>query len=86
MRVIGGTQDRGGDKLNAQCKEEKKNYSVSQSTVTTHQKKKKKLTLGPQEQDRLKVIMNKYLFLLSQCSSSKFFQERVELKMIYMMK
>lgn len=48
--------------------------------------KKEKITLGPQEQDRLKVIMNKYLFLLSQCSSSKFFQERVELKMIYKIK
>lgn len=78
-RTVGG-----GDKLNAQCKEQKK--KICFTINSDNPSKKEKITLGPQEQDRLKVIMNKYLFLLSQCSSSKFFQERVELKMIYKIK
>lgn len=58
MRGISGTQDCGG--INSMHIVKKKKKSVSQSTVTTHQKKK--TMLGPQEQDRLKVIMNNTCF------------------------
>lgn len=56
-------------KLNAHCKEEK---NLFHNQVHTDNPSQKKTMLGPQEQDRLKVTMNKYPRFLSQCSSSKF--------------
>lgn len=59
-RGIGGTQNcGGGKKLNAHCKEKK---NLFHNQVHTDNPSKKKTMLGPQEQDRLKVIMNKYPF------------------------
>lgn len=49
----------GGKKLDAHCKEKK---NLFHNQVHTDNPSKKKTMLGPQQQDRLKVIMNKYPF------------------------
>lgn len=49
----------GGEELDAHCKEKK---NLFHNQVHTDNPSQKKTMLGPQEQDRLKVIMNKYPF------------------------
>lgn len=58
-RGIGGTQNCGEKKLDAHCKEKK---NLFHNQVHTDNPSKKKTMLGPQQQDRLKVIMNKHPF------------------------
>ncbi len=52
------TELRGEKKLNAHCKEKKTCFTIKY----TDDSSKKKTMLGPQQQDRLKVIMIKYPF------------------------